>query len=76
MKCINISIKIFTNYKDFIYFAEEQDLSHRQIKYFDMLFKYNIKIIYRSKSSQNLKTNAFIRMIEFKFTNFQDERLR
>ena len=28
LKCIDISIKIFTNYKDFIYFAERRDLSH------------------------------------------------
>ena len=40
-----------------------------------MLFEYNIKIVYRSKS-QNLKTNAFIRIIEFKFINSQDKRLR
>ena len=40
-----------------------------------MLFEYNIKIVFRSKS-QNLKTNAFIRMIKFKFINSQNERLR
>ena len=40
-----------------------------------MLFEYNIKIIYRSRL-QNLKINVLIRMIEFKFTDFQDERLR
>ena len=40
-----------------------------------MLFEYNIKIIYYLRS-QNLKTNVFIRMIEFKFINFQNERLR
>ena len=33
-----------------------------------MLFEYNIKIIYRLKS-QNFKTDAFIRIIEFKFIN-------
>ena len=38
------------NYKDFMYFVEGRDLSHRQVKYFDMLFEYNIKIIYRSRS--------------------------
>ena len=40
-----------------------------------MLSEYNIKIIYRSKS-QNLKTDVFIRMIEFKFINPQNERLK
>ena len=40
-----------------------------------MLFEYNIKIVYRSRS-QNLKTNVLIQIIEFKFTNPQDKRLR
>ena len=38
------------DYKGFIYFAEERDLSRRQIKYLNILLKYNIKIIYRSRS--------------------------
>ena len=75
LKRINISIKIYINYKDFIYFTEERDLSRRQIKYLNMLFEYNIKIVYRSKS-QNIKTNALTRIIKFKFINFQNERLR
>ena len=58
-----------------MYFFKERDLSKRQIKYLNMLFEYNIKIVYRS-GSQNLKADAFIRMIEFKFINFQDKRLR
>ena len=29
LKCINISIKIFTDHKDLMYFAEERDLSRR-----------------------------------------------
>ena len=63
------------DYKDLMYFAEERDLSRRQIKYLNMLFEYNIKIIYRSKS-QNFKINAFIRIIEFKLINSQDKRLK
>ena len=58
-----------------MYFAEGRDLSRRQIKYLNMLFEYNIKIIYYSKS-QNLKTDAFIRIIKCKPINSQDERLR
>ena len=75
MKCINISVKIFIDHKDLIYFAERRDLSRRQIRYLNMLFEYNIKIVYRSRS-QNLKANALIRIIEFKFIDPQDERLR
>ena len=40
-----------------------------------MLFEYNIKIVYRSKS-QNLKTNTFFRIIEFKSINSQNKRLK
>ena len=58
-----------------MYFAEGRDLSRRQTRYLNMLFEYNIKIVYRSRS-QNLKTNVFIRIIEFKFTNSQNKRLR
>ena len=58
-----------------MYFVEERDLSRRQIKYLNMLFEYNIKIIYRSRS-QNLKINVFIRMIKCKLINSQNKRLR
>ena len=51
-----------------MYFAEGRDLNKRQIRYLNMLFEYNIEIVYRS-SSQNLKINVFIRIIEFKFIN-------
>ena len=50
LKCINILIKIFINHKGLIYFVEKRDLNRRQIKYLNMLFEYNIKIVYRSKS--------------------------
>ena len=50
MKFIDISIKIFMNYKGFMYFVEERDLSRRQIKYLNILSEYNIKIIYRPRS--------------------------
>ena len=56
-------------YKRFIAHRSRRDLSRRQIKYLNMLSEYNIKIVYRPKS-QNLKINVFIRIIEFKFTNF------
>ena len=34
------------NHKDLIYFTKERNLSRRQVKYLNMLFEYNIKIIY------------------------------
>ena len=58
-----------------MYFAEGRDLSRRQTKYLNMLSEYNIKIIYHSRS-QNLKADALIRIIECKFINSQNERLR
>ena len=63
------------NHKGLMYFAEGRDLSRRQIRYLNMLFEYNIKIIYRSRS-QNLKVDALIRMVECKFIDFKNERLR
>ena len=41
---------IFTNYKRLIYFVEERDLNRRQARYLNILFEFNIKIIYRLKS--------------------------
>ena len=32
-----------------MYFTKKRNLSYYQIKYFDILFEYNIKIIYRLK---------------------------
>ena len=58
-----------------MYFVKGRDLNRRQIKYLNILFEYNIKIVYRS-GSQNLKTNALIRMIEFKLINPSNKRLR
>ena len=58
-----------------MYFAEERNLSRRQIKYLNMLSEYNIKIIYRSRS-QNLKINVLTRIIKYKFINSQNKRLR
>ena len=63
------------NYKGFMYFVEGRDLSRRQARYLDMLFEYNIKIIYRSRL-QNLKVDALTRMIECKFIDFMNERFR
>ena len=63
------------NYKDLIYFIKEDDLNRRQIKYFDMLFKYNIKIIYRSRL-QNLKINVFTRIIKCKFIDFINKQFK
>ena len=40
-----------------------------------MLFKYNIKIIYRSKL-QNFKVNAFIRLIKCKFIKIMNKRFK
>ena len=75
MKCIDISIKIFTNYKDLIYFAKERDLNRQQTKYLNILSEYNIKIIYRSKS-QNLKIDILTRIIKYKFIDFKNKRLK
>ena len=58
-----------------MYFVEERDLSRRQIRYLDMLFEYNIKIIYRLRS-QNLKVDAFTRIIECKFIDLINKRLK
>ena len=49
------------DYKGLIYFIKERDLSRRQIRYLDILSKYNIKIIYQP-DLQNIKVNALTRI--------------
>ena len=68
-------MKIFTDYKGLMYFAEERDLSRRQARYLNMLFEYNIKIVYRP-GPQNIKADALIRMAGLKPSTSDDERIR
>ena len=70
-----ISIKIFTNHKNLIYFAKKRDLSRRQTRYLNILSKFNIKIIYQP-DPQNIKTDALTRMTEFKPNSPNNERLQ
>ena len=70
-----ISIKIFTDYKNLIYFAEGRDLSRRQTRYLNILFEFNIKIIYRP-DPQNVKADALTRIAEFKSNSLNNKRLQ
>ena len=58
-----------------MYFAEGRDLSRRQTRYLNMLFEYNIKIVYRP-DPQNVKADALIRITESKPSSLNDERVR
>ena len=63
------------NYKKLIYFVEKRDLSRRQTRYLNILFEFNIKIVYRL-DSQNIKVDALIRIFESRLTNSRDNRLK
>ena len=63
------------NYKDLIYFIKERDLNRYQTRYLNILFEFNIKIIYYLKS-QNVKTDAFIYIIDFKLNSLENKRLK
>ena len=75
LKCTDVSVKIFTDHKGLMYFVEGRDLSRRQTRYLNMLFEYNIKIVYRS-GSQNVKIDALIRITESKSNSLNDERIK
>ena len=75
LKCTDVPVKIFTNHKNLMYFVEERDLSRRQARYLNMLFEYNIKIVYRS-GPQNVKADALIRMTKSKSSSLSDETVR
>ena len=75
LECTEVPVKIFTDHKGLMYFAEGQDLSRRQARYLDMLSEFNIKIIYRA-GQQNVKADALTRMAGSKPADPTDERLR
>ena len=75
LECTDILIKIFTNYKDLIYFTKDRDLSRRQARYLNILSEYNIKIVYRP-GPQNIKADALIRMSDSVSTDPADVKLR
>ena len=47
LECTDIPVRIFTDHKGLMYFAEGRDLSRRQARYLDILSEFNIKIVYR-----------------------------
>ena len=44
LECTDISVKIFTDYKDLIYFTKGRNLSRRQERYLNMLSEFNIGV--------------------------------
>ena len=58
-----------------MYFAEGRDLSRRQARYLNILFEYNIKIVYRP-GPQNIKADALTRIAGLKLSTSDDERIR
>ena len=75
LECTEEPVKIYTDHKGLMYFAEGRDLSRRQARYLDMLSEYNIKIIYRP-GPQNIKADALTRMSGSVPTDPADERLK
>ena len=75
LECTDIPVRIFTDHKGLMYFAEGRDLSRRQARYLDMLSEYNIKIVYRP-GPQNIKADALTRMSGSIPTDPADARLR
>ena len=75
LECTEIPVKIFTDHKGLMYFAEGRDLSRRQARYLDLLSEFNIKIVYRP-GPQNIKADALTRMSGSVPTDPADARLR
>ncbi len=75
LECTEVPVKIFTDHKGLMYFAEGRDLSRRQARYLDMLSEFNIKIIYKT-GQQNAKADALTRMPGSKPLDPSDDRIR
>jgi len=48
---------IYTDHKNLIFFIITKQFNRRQIRWFEELFKYDFKIIYRKKS-ENKRVNT------------------
>ena len=60
LKATDLSVKIFTDHKNFEYFMIIKKLIKRQIRWSKFLSQYNFVIMYQF-DAQNVKTNALIR---------------
>ena len=67
-------IQIFIDHQTLKIFMKNKQLICRQVKYLNILFDFNFKIIFRTDKT-NIKTDALIRMFDFHFEN-NDERIR
>ena len=75
LECTDIPVRIFTDHKGLMYFAEGRDLSRRQARYLDILSEFNIKIVYRP-GPQNGKADALTRLPGSKPADPHDDRTR
>ena len=75
LECTNIPIRIFTDHKGLMYFAEGRDLSRRQARYLDILSEFNIKIVFRL-GPQNGKADALTRLPGLKPSGLYNDRTR
>ena len=55
-------VKVYTNYKNLIYFIISKDLNQRQIQWLEFFNEFNFQIIYK-KGSENGRINVFNRKL-------------
>ena len=67
-------IQIFIDHQTLKIFIKNKQLIRRQVKYLNILFDFNFKIIFRT-SKINIKVDALTRMLDFHFED-DDERIR
>ena len=73
LESIDESIKILIDHKSLKIFMNSKKLISRQIRWAEILFKFNIVIQFQSEA-QNVKTDALTRMSDFRSKNDNDER--
>ena len=75
LKFIELSIKIFTNYKSLKYFMIIKKLTQRQIRWVEKLSEYNFKIHCQLRT-KNVKIDVFIKKLNDVFFNSDDAWLK
>ena len=75
LKFIDISMKIFNDYKTLKIFITSKNFIRHQTRWIKFFFEYNFKIMYSSNFC-NVKTNVFTRFFELISKSENDVRIK
>ena len=58
------TVQVFTDYKNLVYFTTSKELNRRQVRWYEEMATFNIRISYR-KGSENDRADALSRRTDY-----------